>query len=645
MMIRTVKPILASVLLMLFAMGGVSASPRDFTMPATVDAPLPYVVQVVSPQRACAAISDSLGLIAIGNRAVAPNAGVVSIFGLDAGKIVGTPVPPAPPPPKPAAGAPAALPAPPLPPKPLFTITLPRPGSLAAFGNGAISLVFHPKLPLLYIWQDTWAPRSPAANTNVVMKEFDHLLIYSVSATAPPKLVQAVGRGQEYFYGQLSGSIVIDAAASRIYLPNLRMPDSPDNASTNAVGCIKLDAKGLPVRLGDKPDLTLDSMAPYGSYPEGLGFVPVSDDVIIVAGCLGPATLDHANRRAHWSHFQLTPLAYSTYRLAGHPTLPVVYLSMMGYGYLFRMEHADGYLTLLPQTVIINVPIYTMPVVMAKRKKIAFGGANRVHAVSIDDEGWYTNTMEQMVVANPVLEALVYSEKFDKLYAAVEQAPTMRRARDMFSLRRSVAMAAVVLSLGIAPAFARTITLTEADADKMAAIAAEAPRMSWAGCDQGGGCYSNPPIHLALQHSFLIHFPLDKIPKGYRITKAEWSIPVENFSGYGVRFFVWRLLADWSAGVCYQYRTTKPKPVEWTVAGARGSSSDRAAEPTLIVNPKNIGELLILNVTRDVEFWYTGAAANDGWLFTVEDDNMWLRPATPLSNQSMWKLQITYEPQ
>ena len=154
-----------------------------------------------------------------------------------------------------------------------------------------------------------------------------------------------------------------------------------------------------------------------------MGYAIISDDVMITAGMVGPATLDRANRRGRWNHYQLTPLAYSTYRLAGHPTLPVVYLSMVGYSYIFRMEHADGYLTLLPQTVMINDAVYSPPVVMAKRKRVAFGGANHVHAVGLDDDGWYTNTMEQTVVANPSLEALVYSEKFDRLYAAVEQAP------------------------------------------------------------------------------------------------------------------------------------------------------------------------------------------------------------------------------
>ena len=130
-------------------------------MPPVTGAPLPYVVQVVSPQAHCAAISDSLGLIAIANRAITGKGGEVSIFGLDArGQDCGhahascATAAQA----RQQAAHPAATPALPLPPKPLYTITLPRPASLAAFGNGAISMAFHPRLPLLYVWQDTTGP-------------------------------------------------------------------------------------------------------------------------------------------------------------------------------------------------------------------------------------------------------------------------------------------------------------------------------------------------------------------------------------------------------------------------------------------------------------------------------------------------------
>ena len=51
-----------------------------------------------------------------------------------------------------------------------------------------------------------------------------------------------------------------------------------------------------------------------------------------------------------------------------------------------------------------------------------------------------------------------------------------------------------------------------------------------------------------------------------------------------------------------------------------------------------------VNVTGDVELWYSGAAENRGWMLTMEDD-FYIRLASPsYSNHGSWKLRITYEP-
>src|SRR5262245_12270726 len=74
---------------------------------------------------------------------------------------------------------------------------------------------------------------------------------------------------------------------------------------------------------------------------------------------------------------------------------------------------------------------------------------------------------------------------------------------------------------------AKTILLTDEDCDLMAAIAAEAPRLSWAGYEASPGVFT--AIYLDLYpstRSFLIQYPLDKIPKGQKITNAELTIPV-----------------------------------------------------------------------------------------------------------------------
>ena len=49
-----------------------------------------------------------------------------------------------------------------------------------------------------------------------------------------------------------------------------------------------------------------------------------------------------------------------------------------------------------------------------------------------------------------------------------------------------------------------------------------------------------------------------------------------------------------------------------------------------------MGEVLI-NLTEDVELWYTGAGKNHGWILTVEDDVL-IRMGSPVGHgKGQWK--------
>jgi hypothetical protein len=213
----------------------------------------------------------------------------------------------------------------------------------------------------------------------------------------------------------------------------------------------------------------------------------------------------------------------------------------------------------------------------------------------------------------------------------------------------SLALPAIGLLLTLAvPAAARTIVLTDEDCERVAALSPDTPRLSWAAEEIYPGVYSTKfSMVLKSGKALLIAFPLDKIPKGQRITNAELVVPVNYVEGEQ-RLTVRRILGSWGAGVCYQYRTVRPKPVEWTRPGATASGSDFAAKATAQVrisdrSPKTV------NVTEDVELWYTGAAANQGWMFRLEDQNAHLQLLSPLSHypagRGAWKLRITYEPE
>lgn len=218
------------------------------------------------------------------------------------------------------------------------------------------------------------------------------------------------------------------------------------------------------------------------------------------------------------------------------------------------------------------------------------------------------------------------------------------RGNNIRRMARRLACLAVWLAL-CSWGWARTIVIDANEADRMAAIADSAPRHSWAASEASSGIYTASIIDLLPGRAFLIRFPLGAIPAGQRITNAELILPVEAFRPMEARLYVWRLLADWGAGVSYLFRTTRPGKLAWTTPGARGVASDRAVRPTAIARLTAAGEQ-IFNVTEDIELWNTGAATNNGWIVTVEDQGATARLTSPLwQGASAWKLKITYEPE
>jgi hypothetical protein len=198
---------------------------------------------------------------------------------------------------------------------------------------------------------------------------------------------------------------------------------------------------------------------------------------------------------------------------------------------------------------------------------------------------------------------------------------------------------------GSAPLAAKTITLTDADCDRMAVISEQAPRLSWACTEVVGGAFFDSSIDLIAGRAFLVHWPLNQIPKGQRITKAELSVPVALTSAGEQRLHVRRLLAPWGAGVCWQYRQVRSQRAEWTTPGARAPGKDRAARASAVGRVSGTADLL-LNLTEDVELWYAGAASNHGWIMTIEDPDVLVRLHSPTwVYAGSFKLRITYEPE
>jgi hypothetical protein len=399
------------------------------------------LTQVVALGARCAALSEIAGVLAVGHKPGMVPGPHVSLFRLDA------------------EGKPTDAPP--------MTITLPRPDSLAAHPNYPLSLAFHPAFGLLYVWQDIDGPKREEPADPERYKEFDHLLIYSVDG-AEPKLLEAYGRGGGYGYGYTLGSIALNADATRLYLPNIHHAAVTGKVLVCGVGCFFLDLDGLPLlsdpaadanvpvpqastgarsdlktaaanraaRLADQkakaagmplkpwllntgPSATLSSFS-----PTGLGFAPAGENAVIFGGYAGPVTWDNGDRRARIMNFLTDPYIANRQHVVGHPTLPVIFVSVTAYPYLYRMEHAEGHITLAPQQwTIEGATFHSPPVFMARRNQIAVGGAGKVHVIGVDQEGFLKSERAQAAVANPTVEAVVYSEKFDRLYVTIPEKP------------------------------------------------------------------------------------------------------------------------------------------------------------------------------------------------------------------------------
>jgi len=184
--------------------------------------------------------------------------------------------------------------------------------------------------------------------------------------------------------------------------------------------------------------------------------------------------------------------------------------------------------------------------------------------------------------------------------------------------------------------------------DRFACLIEEAPLASHVTHESGAntGVFGSSVVVLNSSRSVMVRYDISAIPRGMRITNAELEIPVTYFTPADARFFVYRVLQDWGQGTSYKYRLRTPEQkIEWASPGARGGSSDRATGATASYRVKKAGKI-ILNVTSDVEMWYTKTAQNFGWLFAIEELGSTVMFTSPTYHGSEpWRLRVTYEPE
>jgi hypothetical protein len=345
-------------------------------------------------------------------------------------------------------------------------LTLPKPASLAGYKTQILGLACHPRFPLLYVWQDVEPNPIDGTQLNPALAtEFDHLFVYSLEE-AQPKLLMATARGPDFGCGNLAGGFTLDASSGRLYVPNLRRI-APNKNYIGAIGWVAIDPDGLPapsppptaagaVTGAAAPPPATVSLAPLDPaaaaaaraaklaswgvqvprvtaevVPQTFDFAcpysyaPISDKVVMLAGYAGPVSWVLDDRLGRFNYLYVQPYVPNRYRVAVHPTLPSVYMTTVTYdGHLLRFEHADGYLTLAPQTLYVdNAVIHTPPIVIAKRGKLAFGAASRICVIDLNAEGRFTTQGAQMTINNLKPSGVAWSDRFERLYVAVEKTP------------------------------------------------------------------------------------------------------------------------------------------------------------------------------------------------------------------------------
>ena len=355
--------------------------------PAADDAPL---VRADVPKARCAVVSDAAQLLIVG--AQDGHDGLLLVFALDAqGQLT------------------AADP---------LVVKLPAPASLAEFFTYPLSLVTHPTRPVLYVWQEVVGQRRrEQPDDEVVYRDFDHLQVYEMDGGAL-RHVGSHARGDTYDWGNAAGSMALDAANHRLYLPNVQHVDSKGR-QTSALAYAHLDPQDLPLLdhqgVLERTVQRAPAFIPE-RFPRPRGVAPVSRDVAMFGISHGVVSWVMAEKRAVLSAMQSDKI-FGTVEMAAHPTLGVLYLAQQHGSRLNRIEHAEGYVTMMPSHADLSGgAIFSPPVVMGAAAKVAVGGPSRVYFVDIDEQGRFTGQAQEAPVRAARVQCLAYSPRFGLVY-------------------------------------------------------------------------------------------------------------------------------------------------------------------------------------------------------------------------------------
>lgn len=348
------------------------------------------VVMLPSFKAICMAIDEREGFLAIGERDPSNTQGRVTLYKLNP---QGVPV-----------GAPVYSP-------------LSSPAAAGQRNMRPTGMAFHPTRPLLYLWQDLDVKKTDAALAKSIQTSLEHLLVLKI---APNTVTQVFSGavGTLFAFGQAHARIAIEPEGRRLFMPNMRAPGN----GNPAIGYYDLDSEGLPMERDNEPAIAWVDTSQVLVHPTGLGFHPASKNVTLFSGHHGPAVWDTENRLAPLCALPLAGVPAEANLIAGHPALPIVYGA--GANVIFGMEHSGGFPTMLPWKIAIpNAAFCSLPIVMSRAPSfLAVGESKRIWFVALDQNGRFSGQPANMSVASESPRAIAYSQKFDRLYIAVNEA-------------------------------------------------------------------------------------------------------------------------------------------------------------------------------------------------------------------------------
>lgn len=390
--------------------------PREFSVtPERTDVVPDYLTQLPVPEATCAAVCDRHSLLVVGHHAKDGNH--LAVFPLDP------------------AGKPAAEPA---------WISLPKPERLAAHANYPLGLLFHPRLPLLYVWQDVETlPKDQQSEKNPAFApwlEFDHLLIYAVKDGAL-ELVHSGARGTGFHVGLGAGTVGLDFESRHLFVPNTRgetpeagglayyalddegVPDEDQEEASKKrpaagidVGVGKNLARPKFRRIAPKKDVSCRDV------PTGLGWYAGKEAVIMGGhmGCLMADFHDGSLRRAWFDTTELATLGWAW--IAAHPQKPLLYMCLRDSRFAYSIGQVNGWVSLLPQkaTLAGTVSLQGLPVVLTRQDKVAFGDAKGLQILGLAPDGKFNGTCTRIPLPAAVIRGMAYSEKHGRFYVAVD---------------------------------------------------------------------------------------------------------------------------------------------------------------------------------------------------------------------------------